>query len=203
MCSALLARPGISRTGCWRLLLLLNPQLLQVALASAVGSNTCMMCSFQPSAVKHWCGSRCTKADSEARSAVELLRRLNEADTPALNDGHSDKQHVLLLLEPAPDRVDASLFKSVLPTRISSTPACQQHRAAPRRSRQPCRLAAQPSSRSKIRPLQLRGSLRLGGSGIQALQSKAGSPLQATILQATTHQPTAAAPLLAAQLDAC
>jgi hypothetical protein len=136
VCSALLARPGISRTGCWRLLLLLvvlQPQLLQVVLASALGSNTCMMCSFQPSAVRHWCGSRCTKADSEARSAVELLRRLKEADALALlDDGQSDEQHVLLLLEPAPDRVDASLLRSVLPARTSSTSACQHTRTTAR-----------------------------------------------------------------------
>lgn len=152
MCSALLARPGISRTGCWRLLLLLNPQLLQVALASAAGSNTCMMCSFQPSAVRHWCGSRCTKAESEARSAVELLRRLKEAEAPALDEGHSDEQHVLLLLEPAPDRVDASLPKSVLPASTSSTPACQQHRAAPRRSRQPYRVRSPTQQQEQDEP---------------------------------------------------
>lgn len=34
-------------------------------------------------------------------------------------------------------------------------------------------------------PLQLQGSLRLGGAGIQAPQGKAGSPLHATILRGT------------------
>ena len=134
MCSPLDASPGISSTGCrGRLLLPPLPLLLSVdrplvLAGSAVGSNTCMMCSFQPSAVRHWCGSCRQKDDREDRSAVDPLNCVKQP--PGLQARGSSEQQLLSLLEPGAPTVDASPIELKSPLLPSTSSTSAQHSTA-------------------------------------------------------------------------
>jgi hypothetical protein len=77
------------------------------------------MCSFQPSLVRHWWDSRCTKGVSDERSAVDV-HWLRE---PLRQEGRSSELLLLsVLLRSCAEVAAASWLKLLLLLSTSSTP---------------------------------------------------------------------------------